>query len=278
MVGLHVAGKWAGVTRKMAPWARAAAPRLDSAAVESGQGAADGEAKTEAAGAAAVGLFKGVEDTFQPDGFDADARVRDLDPQGAGAFVILRAQGDRAAGRRVFHRIANEIPKDLLDAGGVGFESGVRGAQVERELEVARGNIRLADVHRAAQQIVRFDRLGLELKLAVADAGEIQQVVDQPRFELHIATDRFQRGAHGFGAILFLQQRGGVQHRGERRAQFVGKHRQETVFCRIGGLRRFACLAGFCVEAAVVERETGRVRPVPRRATDLRRCSGVPFC
>ena len=49
-----------------------------------------------------------------------------------------------------------------------------------------------ADFQRILQELVRIHGLTTELKLAFADAGEIQQIIDQSRFEFDISANQLQ--------------------------------------------------------------------------------------
>ena len=91
---------------------------------------------------------------------------------------------------------------------------------------------------------MHVDRLQPQVDLAGADGGEVEQVVDQARFERHVAPDHRQQVREFVGhrgrALEQLRCSGDGR---ERRAQLVRQHREEAVLRAVGAfgfLLRFA--------------------------------------
>ena len=84
-----------------------------------------------------------------------------------------------------------------------------------------------------ARWMIVAQRHGLlvQFDLAPRDAGHVQQVVDQPGFQFHVAADHLQRlaGARRPARGSSWSIDDGRQHRRQRRAQLVAEHRQEVV-------------------------------------------------
>ena len=73
-------------------------------------------------------------------------------------------------------------------------------------------------------------RFGAQAQLALRDTGEIEQVVDQARFEGDVAFHHSQVFARVSGqALVFAERAGHHQHGRERRAQLVGERGEKSV-------------------------------------------------
>src|SRR5207237_8876040 len=82
----------------------------------------DGETETEPAvaiGYAAPALFEGVENARLQFAIDADTGIGEIDDD-VMLRVIACANTELAAGRSKFDRILDDVPKNLLQAGGIG--------------------------------------------------------------------------------------------------------------------------------------------------------------
>ena len=76
-------------------------------------------------------------------------------------------------------------------------------------------------------------------------AGEVEEVVDHPGFELHIAIDHLD-GFHSEWREIFCMPKGldGEENRSERSAKLMGKHSDEVIFRFASRLGVLAC--GLC--------------------------------
>ncbi len=111
----------------------------------------------------------------------------------------------------------------------------LRRREIEAHVEVFGVDLPLANLERAMDRPVGVDRLGRQLELAVGDARDVEQIVDQPRLELDVAPDDLERVARG-GRVHHPVQLG--DHGDDRRegvAQLMGEQRQELVLGGIGG-------------------------------------------
>src|SRR5947209_3353689 len=89
----------------------------------------------------------------------------------------------------------------------------------------------------------------MQLKFAPGDSGEIEQIVNQTRLQLDIATDHLQ-------SFSDVRRQGGIvcnsprpnEDRGKRGSQFMTKRGEETVFGGIGGFSCFLLAFQFLVQ------------------------------
>ena len=174
--------------------ADAGAAHLDLAAVQPHQIVHDRQAEPEAAVATrrrAVGLPEAVEHVRQKGGIDADAGIRDLDPDAP--VDLRRADRDAAAVRRELDRVRQQIPQHLLQARGVGQHVGV--AHVPRRSESAMSLASAAGrtlSSAASSTGTTRQRLQLDLQLAGRHARHVDEVVDQLRLRLRVAIDQLE--------------------------------------------------------------------------------------
>jgi hypothetical protein len=123
-----------------------------------------------------------------------------------GAFPLCRKR-DGAAGRRVFHRIGNEIGEDLVDAGAADFTRGRCGSF---PLSVpARGKQRVPfRARHLLDQLLAGNGLLLDQSRAAFKTGQIEQVLDHFKQAVRVAPG----GQEQFGLLgierpdFFLQQ------------------------------------------------------------------------
>ena len=117
--------------------------------------------------------------------------IDDFDAQPAGAvagFFILRADGDPAAARGELHGVPQKVPDDLLEAGRI-RDRGRNGApQNSRWMEMlfARASSRTISIARPMSEWASHGWRP-DVELAAGDAGEIEEVIDEPGFERDIA-------------------------------------------------------------------------------------------
>ncbi len=171
--------------------------------------------------------------------------------------VVTGADAQPAAFRRKFDGVLDQVPKDLLEPRWIGFELHPRRRQFQLQRELLLVDLRLANLDRAAQQFVRVHDLEAELHLAFADASQVEQVVNQPRFQLHIAADHLEGRQNRFRQIFVIERHQGGEHRGEGSPQFVAEHREKAIFREVRTLGFGAGFLGRLVEGRVVEGEGG---------------------
>ena len=179
----------------------------------------DRQAEPETArfpGAVLAPLVERLEDPAEQLRLDPDAGVRhpDLHRGRRGGAAVRAAggrryvacvDGDRAPGRGEPGGVLDEVPDHLLDAQGVGLDRRPRGfeAQLQGQAgvmdQVGAGRQGLAD------DGLGLDPLGVQLELPAGHPGDVQQVVDEPRFQLDPAACGGQGGAEAVGRVGVVQ-------------------------------------------------------------------------
>ena len=153
--------------------------------------------------------------------FDADAGVGNFDFD----FVrsrIQRFNDDAAIRRGKFDRVLDQVPKDLLQACRIGIDVGLLCAQTKFHVLIFCFDFFAANFISALQDFMHARDLESELQFPFCDARDVEQVVDQTRFQFHVSTDHFQRvarlGRIRIGCLQFAHHR---DDRRKRVSQFV---------------------------------------------------------
>ncbi len=120
--------------------------------------------------------------------------------------------------------------QDLLQAIGIAEHRHFAPRQLDLDRHPRRLG-RRADVRdRGADRVAQIDAPAAQLDLVLAQARDVEQVVEQERELLGLALDRRQRGLATLVARRrLLEQRGRVQERRQRAAQLVRQRGQELV-------------------------------------------------
>jgi hypothetical protein len=106
--------------------------------------------------------------------------------------VAKRRDREPAAGRCKLGGVANQVPDDLHDAGVIGPHVVVRSFQLGQDVQARNENFIAADLHRAADHFVDIDNLELEPQPPAYNPRQVEQVVDQPGFQLNVAADHLE--------------------------------------------------------------------------------------
>ena len=143
----------------------------------------------------APSLLEGSEQVLHASRRDADALVAHRQGEAAGTRVV-GAHDDAPAVRGELERVVDEVPKDLL-AGGRGRPRrdapALPGAAPPAVMPHAHRRLGRAGASiGGAHDGVRVARLGVELQLAARHAREVEQIIDEPRLQLHAAADHRQ--------------------------------------------------------------------------------------
>src|ERR1700693_1133472 len=208
------------------------------------QGLADGEAETKSSQLSSRALLERIENFWQRLGFDSETGIGNLDAQLPGRIVAGRNRDLPAKGGE-FHGVVDQVPEDLLESGWIGAEMHFFVVQDQTKLQIFSIDLALVNIERVLQEGVSIDHLEIKLHLAFTDACEIEQVVDEPRFQLHIATNHLERFVDIFRQSFFLQIYGGGDNRRQRRAQFVTEHGKELILRQVGTRFFLKFLVGF---------------------------------
>ena len=166
---------------------------------------ADGEAEAQTAQLAAGALLERVKNLRQRFRIDPHSGIGNFHPQLV--LAVLGPDFEPAAFRRKLHRVLDQVPKNLLEPGRVGLERSFRGGEIGPEREIFFLDVRLTNLKGAAQEQVRVHFFQVQLHLAFADSRQIEQVIDQPRFQLDVAPDHLERGPQFVRQILGLLER-----------------------------------------------------------------------
>ena len=117
------------------------------------------------------------------------------------------------------------------------------------------------DFQCAANQGVCINEFEIELQFAFAHSGEVEKVINEPRFEGDVAVDHLQRLANRWRSrFVTFQERDSAQDGTERRAQLVAQHGEELVLGAIGLFSLFPGLLRFGIETGVIESQARALR------------------
>ena len=214
---------------------RAGAGRLHRSAVQLDELAHEREPDAEPAGAAlerAIALHEQLEHARQQLGTDAHAGV--AHGQDRLIAVATHGDGDLAPGRRVLHRVGEEVRQHLLEPCRIRGDP--RGRRVHAD-DVPRAGGAAVQRRHAPGDLGEVDGLQAQHDLAGHHARDVEQIVDDPREVLHLAADDVAGARAGVVAAGRAGQHvGGAADGAERVAQLVAQHREELV---LRAVRRF---------------------------------------
>src|SRR5438105_1431472 len=151
----------------------------------------DGEAETESSQLCASGLLEGVENFRQRLRLDSKTGIGNFDAQLPGRIVAGRNR-DLSSSRGEFHGVVDQVPEDLLKSSWIGAQMHFLGVQIKTKFQMFSIDLGLINIERVLQKGVSIDHLEIELHLAFADTSKVKQVVNEPRFQLHIATNHLE--------------------------------------------------------------------------------------
>src|SRR5205807_7798892 len=115
--------------------------------------------------------------------------------------------------RRELHGVLNQVPKYLLQSRRIGFQTNLVRGEIGLERKIFVVDVGLANLEGVAQEKMSVHQLEAQLDFALADPRQVEEIVDQARFELHISSNQLQRFAHVLRQSLrMLQREHGSQH------------------------------------------------------------------
>src|SRR5256714_1570197 len=183
----------------------------------------------------ALALDEQAEDLRQHVAGDADALV--LDPEHGIVALARRPHADGAAGRRVLHRVADEVQDDLLHAHGVGIDADV--LELGLDDVAAPGRSGAQHGEGVLDDLWQPQGTAIQDDLAGAHPRRVQQVVDQPFEVKDLALDDVPRTPRLVERARLLEHAGGAGDGRQRVAELVAEHREEVV---LGAIRRLGLL------------------------------------
>ena len=163
---------------------------------------------------------------------------------------------------RVLGRVVEQICHDLLEPSRIHIEPVRLHDRYSTESSCSRAWISSSD----RGDGLLDDRpdvhdLLLELDLPARDAGDVQQVVDEPGQVLHLAFDDLRRPFMVLSSRGSLQDLSGIADRRQRISELVGEHRQELVLAPVGLFERLGVPPAFLQQPGVL---LGRRSAAPR--------------
>ena len=149
-----------------------------------------------------------MKDAFEVSGIDSDAGIGNLDDKTrlSESGHVAGVHGDGATGGGELGGVAEEVPDDLLEAGGIGQDAGVTRGEVELEVNSGGFEDIAAGEGRAPDQGVGVDGFWVHVEGAAADAGDIKEVVYEAGFEVDVAPGHFEGVANLGGRPAFSRR------------------------------------------------------------------------
>src|SRR6266446_10952665 len=138
--------------------------------------------KTEAetsktAGDRDLSLLEGVEDFVDLFRLDTDASIGNLNFN-LFRHRVARFDDDATLGRREFHAVLDEIPKELLQTGRISFDVRALGAESKFRLETLASDLFPTNFVGPLQDFVHANNLETQLQLASCDPRHVEQIVN----------------------------------------------------------------------------------------------------
>src|SRR4030095_12850753 len=144
-----------------------------------------------------LALLEGVEDFLNPFRLDAHPRIGNpninLLRRGVDGF-----DRDAAFFRSEFHAVLDQVPKDLLQTRRIAFDVRIGGAKTKFHFEIFGSNVLAANFVSTVEDLVHANRLKAQLQFAFRDACDVEQIVNQVRFQLDVASNDIERLANGW--------------------------------------------------------------------------------
>ena len=137
-------------------------------------------------------MLEGVEDFLDPFWLDAHPSIGNsnvnLLRRGVGGF-----DRDAALFRSEFHAVLDQVPKDLLQTRGIAFDVRIGGAKTKFHFEIFGSNVLAANFVSTVEDLVHANRLKAQLQFAFRDACDVEQIVNQARFQLDVTPNDLER-------------------------------------------------------------------------------------
>ena len=190
---------------------------------------------------AGVALPETIEDIWQELRRDANPAVGHREPNGP--LESVECHTNPSAGGREFQRVRQEVPDDLLQAIRVAHDGERTGLNAGFEIDVLGPCRRSNRLDPGVDDGCQIDAIHVELQLAGDDAGDVEQVADDPRLRSRVALDDVEGPR-----VLRLRDGAGLQHadppvdRVQGRAQLVRDRHQELVLQTTRRFQLRACL------------------------------------
>ena len=169
----------------------------------------------------AVALFERIKNALHDFRLHADAAVADGNGENCFRWIV-RGDHDVSSFRGEFDRVLKYVPNDLLKFRGVGGDMATLRSQIEMHMKSFEPRLDAANLDDIRHRLMRVDWSETQLHFVSGDPGEVEQVINQLRFQFDIATDHRHRCFGIFSLCRLCFER--FQRRNDRskwRAQFV---------------------------------------------------------
>src|SRR5205823_6419833 len=151
------------------------------------KGLADGKSEAEPAQLRPFSLFERIKNLRQRLRVYPHSAVRYLNAQLP--VVIPGPDLKPAAFRRELHGVLDQVPKYLLQTRRIGFQTDLVRGEIGLERKIFVVDVGLANLEGIAQECMSIHQFEAQLDFAFADSRQVEQIVDQARFELHISSN-----------------------------------------------------------------------------------------
>src|SRR5207247_8522963 len=105
----------------------------------------------------------------------------------------VRGDYDVSSFRGEFDRVLKYVPNDLLKFRGVGGDMATLRSQIEMHMKSFEPCLGAANVDYIRHRLMRIDWSETQLHFVSGASGEVEQVINQMRFQFDVATDHRQR-------------------------------------------------------------------------------------
>ena len=174
-------------------------------------------------------LLERIENMRQSICSDADAGIAEAYMQAVRGGVDC-AHFHFPAGSREFYRILEQVPYDLLESCRIDVDVMGPRAVFRDDPDTLVLCLGPAHVDDARDALMGIDNGRVQRELALGNPRDVEQIVDEAGFELHIAADRgHHRPVFGRKAFVPFHQYGGGEHGSQRCAQFVRQYGEQLV-------------------------------------------------
>ena len=131
----------------------------------------------------------------------------------------------------VLGRVHQQIRKDLLQPVGIRFERRFFARRIQMKRVPARRKQNVVGLGDSRDDLGHIHLRLLQLNATARDAGNVEQIIDQPLHQRRLLANDLERFVKScFARFEQLGQFAGVRDRRQRVSQLVPEHRQELIF------------------------------------------------
>ena len=172
-----------------------------------------------------------VEHPREDVGGDSHPRIADAHDRRRG--LLVGGEPDVPARRREFHRVVENVRKDLHEPRAVTVDTNRRGGQPHIHRVPRRGGECRDRFDRGGHQRREVERFTTQLDFVGRDPGHVQQVIDESHELPDLTLDHVTRACRGRGRAVDLQGLQREPYRCQRVPELVRERREEFVLALI---------------------------------------------